>query len=340
VSDSADSPLLEVRNLVTRFSTQEGGLVAVDGISFDIGRGQRFGIVGESGSGKSATLWSIIGLIDPPGSVAADRISFEGVDMLVMSREERRRIRGSRIGFVMQDPLAALSPVFTVGEQIAETIRCHESVSRSEARRRSIEILDSVGIPDAAARVRSYPHELSGGMRQRVAIAIALACNPALVIADEPTTALDVTIQAQVLELLEELCRERGVAVLVVTHDLGVIGRFADHVAVMYAGRIVEQGPAEQLLRSPRHPYTEALLVSQPRLDSERRSELPAIPGAPPNLLRRTPGCAFRPRCHRSNGRERCSEDDPVLHTVEAGHASACHFSAELGEIGSVPREG
>jgi oligopeptide/dipeptide ABC transporter ATP-binding protein len=174
-------------------------------------------------------------------------------------------------------------------------------------------------------------------MRQRVAIAIALACNPSLVIADEPTTALDVTIQAQVLELLEELCLKRGVAVLVVTHDLGVIGRFADHVAVMYAGRIVEQGPAERLLRSPRHPYTEALLVSQPRLDSERRSELSAIPGAPPNLLRRTSGCAFRPRCHRSNGRERCGEDDPALHTVEAGHASACHYSAELGEIGAAP---
>ncbi|MCY7301899.1 MAG: ABC transporter ATP-binding protein [Thermoleophilia bacterium] len=340
MSDSADHPLLEVRNLVTRFSTQEGDLIAVDGISFDIERGQRFGIVGESGSGKSATLWSIIGLIDPPGSVVADRISFDGVDMLGMSREERRRIRGSRIGFVMQDPLAALSPVFTVGEQIAETIRCHESVSRSEAKRRAIEILDSVGIPDAAERVRTYPHELSGGMRQRVAIAIALACNPALVIADEPTTALDVTIQAQVLELLEELCKERGVAVLVVTHDLGVIGRFADHVAVMYAGRIVEQGPTEQLLRSPRHPYTEALLVSQPRLDSERRAELPAIPGAPPNLLRRTPGCAFQPRCHRSNGRERCCEDDPVLHAVEAEHASACHFSDELGEIGAASRDG
>ena len=339
MSDSASTPLLEVQNLVTRFSTEAGELVAVDGISFDVGRGQRFGIVGESGSGKSATLWSIIGLIDPPGSVTADQISFDGIDMLGMSREERRRIRGSRIGFVMQDPLAALSPVFSVGEQIAETIRCHESVGRAEARRRAVELLDSVGIPDAATRVSSYPHELSGGMRQRVAIAIALACNPDLIIADEPTTALDVTIQAQVLELLEEFCAQRGVAVLIVTHDLGVIARFADEVAVMYAGRIVEQGSAEQLLRSPRHPYTEALLVSQPRLDTERRSELPAIGGAPPSLVHRIRGCAFEPRCHRAAGRERCTIESPVLHPVGPSHSSACHFAAELDSVGEVSLE-
>ena len=307
-------------------------MVAVDGVDLAIERGGRFGLVGESGSGKSAALWSIVGLVDPPGTVTAERIAFEGVDMLRMGKQELRRLRGNRIGFVMQDPLAALSPVFSVGDQIVETIRCHERVARREARTRAVELLASVGIPHPDARVHDYPHELSGGMRQRVAIAIALACNPSLLIADEPTTALDVTIQAQVLDLLLKLSEERGMAVLVVTHDLGVIARFADEVAVMYAGRIVERGTVHTLLRTPRHPYTEALLVSQPRLDAARVRELASIPGAPPDLLRRPPGCPFTPRCHRSAGRSTCVEEQPTLRAVGPRHESACHFAEELEE--------
>ena len=321
-----------MRDLRTRFSTPEGEVVAVDGISFNVAHGQRFGIVGESGSGKSATLWSIIGLIDPPGTVSAERVAFEGADLLRMSRTALREIRGSRIGFVMQDPLAALSPVFSVGEQIAETIRCHEKVSRREARDRSIELLTSVGIPRADLRVDDFPHELSGGMRQRVAIATALACNPLLVIADEPTTALDVTIQAQVLDLLLMHSETRGVAVLIVTHDLGVIARFADEMAVMYAGRIVEQGTVERVLTTPRHPYTEALLRSQPRLDSERRHELPAIPGAPPDLRGSFKGCSFAPRCHRAAARTQCISDSPLLRPLGPGHLAACHFADDASD--------
>lgn len=333
----AETPLLEVRGLRTRFATEAGDVVAVDGVSFDVERGQRFGIVGESGSGKSATLWSLVGLVDPPGSVTADRVAFEGADMMAMDSEALRQLRGARIGFVMQDPLAALSPVFRVGEQIAETIRCHERVSRKDARARAIELLGSVGIPDPVSRVDDYPHELSGGMRQRVGIAIALSCNPSLVIADEPTTALDVTIQAQVLDVLYTLSEERGLAVLIVTHDLGVISRFADSVAVMYAGRIVEQGSVAQLLREPRHPYTEALLVSQPRLDTERRRELSAIPGAPPDLVRRISGCAFAPRCHRTNGRQQCLEEAPLLRRFGSDHLVACHFAEEGDGIAPTP---
>ncbi len=322
MSDSASTPLLEVRNLVTRFTTEAGELVAVDGISFGVGRGQRFGIVGESGSGKSATLWSIIGLIDPPGSVAADQISFDGIDMLGMSREERRRIRGSRIGFVMQDPLAALSPVFSVGEQIAETIRCHESVGRTEARRRAVELLDSVGIPDAATRASSYPHELSGGMRQRVAIAIALACNPDLIIADEPTTALDVTIQAQILDLLRELVSDRDTSMILITHDLGVVAGICERVHVMYAGTFVETGSVDQVFSAPQHPYTYGLLRSVPRLDTARRQALQPIAGSPRNMLSPPDSCPFAPRC--PNRIQVCDEVLPPLEPVEPGHRIAC----------------
>jgi oligopeptide/dipeptide ABC transporter ATP-binding protein len=322
--------VLEVRDLAAAFETDAGTLVAVDGVSFDIAHGQRFGLVGESGSGKSVTALSVLGLVDAPGRVTAERVRFEGQDLLGLTRGALRKIRGRRIGYVMQDPLAALSPVYPVGEQIAETIREHERGGRRAAARRAVDLLERVGIPDPAARARDFPHQLSGGMRQRVAIAIALACNPSLLIADEPTTALDVTIQAQVLELLAELSASGGMAVLIITHDLGVIARFADELAVMYAGRIVERGAVEDVFARPAHPYTAALLASQPQLDGPRHDTLPTISGSPPDLVRRPPGCAFEPRCGQARGRSVCREDDPALRALQAHRLAACHFAEEL----------
>jgi oligopeptide/dipeptide ABC transporter ATP-binding protein len=339
VSASADSQaLLEVRGLVAGFATDHGILHAVDGISFDIRRGERFAVVGESGSGKSVTALSLLGLVDPPGFVRAERITFGGHDLTALSQRQLGRIRGREIALVMQDPLASLSPVFSVGEQIAETIRHHEGARRAVAMRRAIELLGRVGIADAAQRARSYPHELSGGMRQRVAIAIALSCGPSLLIADEPTTALDVTIQAQVLELLLELSEQRAMAVMLISHDLGVVAGFADSVAVMYAGRFVERGQTQSVFARPSHPYTEALLASQPRLAGTRGEVLEAIPGAPPVLYERPPGCAFLPRCARSRDRTQCQEADPVLRSIAAPdhREAACHFSGQpIGIVGS-----
>ncbi len=334
MSDSPDRPLLEVRDLVTRFHTAAGPLRAVDGISFAVFPGQRLALVGESGSGKSVTALSILRLIDPPGDVSAAAISFGGRDLLDLSPAEMRRVRGRDIAIVLQDPFSSLNPVFSVGEQIAETIRYHEGASRGAARARAVDLLGQVGIPNPAARVDDYPHRFSGGMRQRVAIAIALACNPALLIADEPTTALDVTVQAQVLELLARLSEERGMAVLLITHNLGVVAGFADDVAVMYAGRIVESGHVEDIFYRPGNPYTRALLAAQPRFDVESGERLAAIPGAPPNPLDRPPGCAFHPRCPQRRGRERCARDDPALRPAQGpGHLSACHFLEELVEM-------
>lgn len=334
MSDSPDRPLLEVRDLVTRFHTAAGPLRAVDGISFAVSPGQRLALVGESGSGKSVTALSILRLIDPPGDVSAAAISFAGRDLLALSPAEMRRVRGRDIAIVLQDPFSSLNPVFSVGEQIAETIRYHEGAARGAARARAVDLLGQVGIPNPAARVDDYPHRFSGGMRQRVAIAIALACNPALLIADEPTTALDVTVQAQVLELLGRLSQERGMAVLLITHNLGVVAGFADDVAVMYAGRIVECGHVEEIFYRPGNPYTRALLAAQPRFDEEGGERLAAIPGAPPNPLDRPPGCAFHPRCPQRRGRERCARDDPTLRpALGPGHLSACHFLEELVEI-------
>jgi oligopeptide/dipeptide ABC transporter ATP-binding protein len=332
VSNSPDGvPLLEVRNLITCFETTAGPLRAVDGISFAIQPGQRMAIVGESGSGKSATALSLLRLIDPPGTVAADAISFRGRDLLTLSAAEMRQVRGRDIALVLQDPFASLNPVFSVGEQIAETMHYHEQISRGAARERSIDLLGQVGIPHPRARIDEYPHRFSGGMRQRVAIAIALACNPALLIADEPTTALDVTVQAQVLEVLVRLSQERGMAVLLITHNLGVVAGFAERLAVMYAGRIVESGDVEALYYRSCNPYTRALLAAQPRADQDRGARLVAIPGAPPNPLHRPSGCAFHPRCPHRQGRARCVEDDPVLRQAEVvGHLSACHFLEEV----------
>jgi oligopeptide/dipeptide ABC transporter ATP-binding protein len=322
--------LLEVRDLVTRFETESGTLVAVDGVSFDVRERQRFAIVGESGSGKSVTALSILGLVDPPGVVSAERITFEGTNLLSLSGEQLRRIRGKKIGLVMQDPLASLSPVFSIGEQIAETVRYHERVGRRAAMARAIELLAGVGIPDPQARAREYPHQLSGGMRQRVAIAIALVCEPTLLLADEPTTALDVTIQAQVLELLAHLSEERGMAILIISHDLGVVASFADEIAVMYAGRIVERGIVDDVYYRSGHPYTLALLASQPGLSGGRRGALVSIPGAPPSPLRRPSGCSFHPRCRHQHGRDRCLTEEPLLRALDSSHVSACHFAEEL----------
>jgi oligopeptide/dipeptide ABC transporter ATP-binding protein len=324
------SKLLEVRDLRVRFETELGCVSAVDGLDLDIAQRQRFALVGESGSGKSATALAILGLIDPPGLMAAEQISFEGKDLTSLSDEQLRQIRGSRIGLVMQDPLGSLSPVFSIGEQIAETVRYHESARRAAAMSRAIELLAHVGIPDPRARARDYPHQLSGGMRQRVAIAIALVCDPTLLIADEPTTALDVTIQAQVLELLVRLSEERGMAVLLISHDLGVVAGFAERIAVMYAGHVVEQGAVDDVYYRPTHPYTLALLASQPGLGA-RRGRLVSIPGNPPDPSNRPSGCSFHPRCQHQRGRERCRVAEPSLRSiVPPDHLTACHFAEEL----------
>jgi peptide/nickel transport system ATP-binding protein len=328
---SPATPLLEVENLVVSFKSGAEPIVAVDGVSFTLEPGARFALVGESGSGKSTTALSILGLIDPPGTMSADRIALRGHDLSSLSEAHLRRVRGREVGLIMQDPLASLSPVFSVGEQIAETIRYHERVGRRESMRRAVILLESVGIPNAGSRARDYPHQLSGGMRQRVAIAIALACEPALLIADEPTTALDVTIQAQILELLSALASERGMAVLIISHDLGLVAGFADEIAVMYAGRIVECGHVDSIYYSPRHPYTRALLECQPRVDAPRSKRLVAIQGMPPSLVQRPSGCQFHPRCSHRHGRARCSQTVPLLQAIEdSDHLSACHFAAEL----------
>ena len=305
-------------------------LTAVDDVSFDVHPGRRFAIVGESGSGKSVTALSILGLVDPPGQIEAGQILFRGQNLSSLSSKQLRRIRGREIGFVMQDPLASLSPVFSVGEQIVETIRCHENVGRRVATARAVELLKSVGIPDAERRTRDYPHQFSGGMRQRVAMAIAVACNPSLLIADEPTTALDVTIQAQVLELLGRLSREEGTAIVLITHDLGVVAGFADEVAIMYAGRIVERGTVDAIYARPQHPYTVALLASQPRRRKARTGRMTPILGQPPSPLHRPTGCSFHPRCQLTQGREVCVTNDPPARQVAERHWSACHFAEEL----------
>ena len=330
---SPPPPLLEVRSLTTTFGGEAGAVTAVDDVSFDVAAGQRFALVGESGSGKTATALSLLRLIDPPGSVSAERMALDGRDLLSLPLRELRQVRGREIALVLQDPLSSLSPTFTVGEQIAETVRLHGLAGRRAARARAVELLGSVGVPDPARRLSWYPHQLSGGLRQRVAIAIALACEPKLLIADEPTTALDVTVQAQVMELLMELSVERHMAVLLITHDLGVVAEFADAVAVMYSGRIVERGTTEELFRTPRHPYTRALLDAQPSASEAHGGTLRAIPGAPPTLRRRPSGCAFHPRCALRADRALCAEQDPALrHLTSDDHPSACHFAEELTE--------
>jgi peptide/nickel transport system ATP-binding protein/oligopeptide transport system ATP-binding protein len=314
--------LLEVRNLRTWFETDRGLFKAVDGISFDVGRGRAVGLVGESGCGKSVTSLSLMGLVpSPPAKITADSIMFEGRNLLSLSGYERRKLRGGRMSMVFQEPMTSLNPVHTVGRQIVEALRAHGEVSAEAARKRAIEVLDLVRIPSAAQRFDDYPHHMSGGMRQRVMIAMALACEPALLIADEPTTALDVTIQAQILELMRDLQSRLGMAILIITHDLGVIAELADEVVVMYAGKVVEKAPVHALFNDPQHPYTIGLLGSIPRLDADRE-RLATIEGAVPSPANQPAGCRFGPRCPFAN--EQCRAQEPPVASISAGHEVAC----------------
>jgi len=319
-------PLLDVRNLHTVFDTPEGRLDAVDRASFRIFPGETLGVVGESGCGKSVTALSILRLVpSPPGRIAGGEILLEGEDLLKLPLSEMRHIRGNRISMIFQEPMTSLNPVFTIGSQIAEAITLHRKISAREARERVIESLRLVGIPNPPERVGDYPHQLSGGMRQRVMIAMALSCSPQLLIADEPTTALDVTIQAQILDLIAGLKEKLGMSVLLITHDLGIVAEVAQRVVVMYAGRVVEAGSVIDLFDGPRHPYTVGLLNSLPRLsrgEGRRRQRLHTIPGTVPTLLDRTPQCPFQDRCPRVL--EVCRREDPPLEEVAAGHQAAC----------------
>jgi len=319
------SHLLEVKNLRTQFPTRAGLVRAVDDVSFYLDRGELLGLVGESGCGKSMTALSIMRLIAPPGRIVDGQVLFDGKDLLKLSDAKMREMRGDDIAMIFQDPMTSLNPVFTVGEQIGEALRLHRKMSRKEARLATIEAMREVAIPDPARRLDDYPHQLSGGMRQRIMIAMALACNPKLLIADEPTTALDVTIQAQILELLNELRKQRELAVLLITHDLGVVAEVADRVAVMYTGRIVEESPVDELFARPKHPYTEGLLRSVPKLTGEdviKKERLETIEGVVPSPTDLPPGCHFAPRCpHRM---PRCSEGTIPLYQLEGGVDVRC----------------
>jgi len=318
-------PLLEVKNLRVEFPTRRGTLVAVDDVSFTIGRGEVLGVVGESGAGKSLTGMAIIGLLEPPGRIAAGEIRLDGERIDNLSPERIRRLRGRRIGAIFQDPLTSLNPLYTVGQQLTETILAHLPVSRQEARERAVALLVEVGIPAPEQRIDQYPHQFSGGMRQRVVIALALSAEPELIIADEPTTALDVSIQAQIIGLLKRLCRERSAAVMLVTHDMGVIAETADRVAVMYAGRLAEVGPVREVIHTPKHPYTVGLMGSIPKI-AQTRSRLAQIDGAMPRLNAIPAGCAFHPRCPRQFAR--CTVERPDLLAAGASLA-ACWLHAD-----------
>ncbi|MEU7318751.1 ABC transporter ATP-binding protein [Streptomyces sp. NPDC007083] len=319
--------LLEVRDLHVDFQTRDGVVKAVNGVNYSVGAGETLAVLGESGSGKSVTAQAVMGILDmPPGRIPQGEILFHGEDMLTMSKEERRKIRGARIAMIFQDALSSLNPVLTVGYQLAEMFRVHQGLGRKEAKARSIELMERVKIPAAKARVNDYPHQFSGGMRQRIMIAMALALEPDLIIADEPTTALDVTVQAQVMELLADLQREYNMGLILITHDLGVVADVADKIAVMYAGRIVETAPVKELYRAPAHPYTKGLLDSIPRLD-RKGQELYAIQGLPPNMAKVPDGCAFHPRCPAA--RDICRTELPPLAEVDDARGSACHFWKE-----------
>ena len=324
-------PLLEVRNLRTEFRTGAGVVPAVAGISYTVERGETVAIVGESGSGKTASALSLLRLIpDPPGRITEGQIIFAGRDLLRLSEEEIRQVRGSDIGMIFQEPMTSLNPVLTIGRQITETLEQHRGADRAAAQKRAVELLGLVGIADPARRLKQYPHQLSGGMRQRIMIAIALACDPKMIIADEPTTALDVTIQAQILELMKDLTRRLDVALIIITHNLGVVARYANRVNVMYAGRIIESGPAVEIYHNPRHPYTIALLHSVPRLDRPRQARLDPVEGQPPDLTRLDAGCSFRPRCRYAI--EACAKSRPALEPAgDAAHLAACLRRNEIG---------
>ncbi|QDU61024.1 Oligopeptide transport ATP-binding protein OppD [Planctomycetes bacterium Pan216] len=318
--------LLEVRNLRTSFPTRDGIVRAVSGIDLTVARGASIGIVGESGSGKSVTNLTIMGLVpSPPAVIEADAISFEGVDLLTMRESRRRHLRGNRMAMIFQDPMTSLNPFLRIGEQLTEPLLVHGKASRRAAKDRAMTLLREVGIPDAERCMRAYPHQFSGGMRQRVMIAMALTCEPALLIADEPTTALDVTIQAQILEQMQRIRQEHGTAIVLITHDLGVAAGFCDEIHVMYAGKIVEEAATDDLFAQPRHPYTEALLRSVPRLDDETKAEFLPIRGAPPDLSQLPPGCSFAPRCDYRL--DRCERVEPMLEPVEGrdSRRKSCH---------------
>ena len=327
--------LLEINNLSTYFFTQDGVVKAVDDISYGLEEGEVLGVVGESGCGKSVHALSIMRLVpSPPGRTVSGEVVFEGENLLTMDGAEMRNIRGNRIAMVFQEPMTSLNPVLTIGRQLTETLELHQDMSGQQARTRAAELLQTVGLSDAARRLGDYPHQFSGGMRQRVMIAMALSCNPRLIIADEPTTALDVTIQAQILELMQELARDFGTAMIIITHNLGVVARYADNVNVMYAGRIIETGTAQEIYHNPKHPYTLALLNSVPRLDASERIRLDAIEGLPPDLVNLPEGCSFAPRCKYVF--EQCLDETPMLVEAAQGHNSACWRHRELRELSGI----
>ena len=318
--------LLEIRDLATHFFTEDGVLRAVDGISYDLEEGETLGIVGESGCGKSVSALSVMRLVaDPPGKIVRGEVMFDGRDLLKLRESEMRRVRGNQIGMIFQEPMASLNPVLSIGRQLTETLELHLDMSRSQALERARELLSTVGIPDPERRLRDYPHHLSGGMRQRVMIAMAISCNPRLIIADEPTTALDMTTQAQILELMQSLSKELGTALIIITHNLGVVARYASRVLVMYAGKIIETGESRDIYGDPRHPYTRGLLNSVPRLDAPAGTRLNPIEGLPPDLIETSRGCSFAPRCEFADrSKFGCTSKVPPLMTVEGAHASAC----------------
>ncbi len=324
-------PVLSIKDLEVEFRTDDGIVHAVDGVSYEVFPGETLGVVGESGSGKSVTVLSILGLIpQPPGRVLGGQALFEGRDLLKVDQDELRHVRGKDIAMVFQDPMTSLNPVFTVGHQLAEALQTHKpDMSDEEARDRSIELLQLVGVPNAERRHDQYPHEYSGGMRQRAMIAIAIANQPKVLIADEPTTALDVTIQAQILEVLRAAQEETHAATILITHDLGLIAEMADRVVVMYAGHVVEMADVHTIFHEPRHPYTLGLMNSLPRLEADE-DRLQPIPGQPPSMINVPPGCPFHPRCFLRQGRQVCVEQMPPLEGVGVGHVSACHFKEEL----------
>jgi oligopeptide/dipeptide ABC transporter ATP-binding protein len=327
--------LLDVRGLRTHFHTSSGVIRAVDGVSWDVRRGETVALVGESGCGKSVSALSVMRLVSQPaGRIEAGEIVFKGRNLLALSEEEMRQVRGREIGMIFQEPMTSLNPVLTIGRQLTEPLEIHLNMSRTESQARAVELLSLVGIPDGGRRLRQFPHQFSGGMRQRIMIAMALACNPALILADEPTTALDVTIQAQILELMKSLSRRLGVAILMITHNLGVVARYADRVNVMYAGRIVERATAREIYANPRHPYTLGLLRSVPRLDEPRRAKLQPISGQPPDLSRLPAGCSFAPRC--AYVVERCRHEIPPLDPVATDHVSACWLARDLPTVAAV----
>jgi oligopeptide/dipeptide ABC transporter ATP-binding protein len=314
-------PLLQVTDLHVQIASRRGLVRAVDGVSLEVAPGQAVGLVGESGSGKSMTLRAILGVLPPEAKVTSGQIMFEGADLAQLSGSQLNRIRGPRIAMIFQEPMSALNPVMRVGRQIAEGPQVHLGMNRAQSAQRALELMRRVGIPDAERRFRSFPHEFSGGMRQRVMIAMALSCDPALILCDEPTTALDVTIQDQILRLLARLCRESGTSLVFVTHDLPVVAQLCNQLAVMYAGQIVERGPVEDVLTTPRHPYTVGLVRSAPDVDHVR-SSLVAIPGSPPSLVNPPSGCRFHPRCKFAE--QDCVETEPQLRLIDAGRATAC----------------